>query len=209
MRIALAVAAVVLTPAAAPNVDRVVLQPAQVGSGYLMLPRMDGRGVKGTVTLNLCGTDYPSESLRFARRQYNYLKNRSALGLSNEVVQYRPGGAAQAMREVLAHAMNCPNRPLPSGVKGVPPLKSTITRMKVAGLLKGYVAVRVRTTGTVKGKHVDQISYAVYQRFGNVLSGVYSFGPPTAAQLTLCIRAARESALNLRRGAISAGAPAA
>jgi hypothetical protein len=207
MRIVLALAAVVLSPAAAPNVDKLVLQPSQVGGGYLMVQRTDGRGVKGTVTLNLCGLDYPSERLRTARRQYNYLKNATALGLSNEVVVYRKGGAAQAMREVAAHAASCPNRPMPSGVKGVPPLKSVITRVTIPGLLKGYVAVRVRTTGTIKGKHVDQISYAVYQRSGNVLSGVYSFGPATTAQLQLCIRAAQESARNLRRGGISAGTP--
>jgi hypothetical protein len=67
----------------------------------------------------------------------------------------------------------------------------------------------VRTTGTVNGKHVDQISYAVYQRRGNVLSGVYSFGPATSSQLRLCMAAARESARNLRRGGVSAGAPVA
>jgi hypothetical protein len=209
MRIALAVAAVVLAPAAPPNVDRLVLQPAQVGGGYLMLPRMDGRGVEGTVTLNLCGIDNPSETLRTARRQYDYLKVAATLGLSNEVVVYRPGGAAQAMREVLAHATTCPSRPMPSGVKGVPPLRSQITRLEVSGLLKGYVAVRVRTTGVVNGKRVDQVTYAVYQRLGNVFSGVYSFGPASQAQLRLCIRAARESAGNLRRGGTSAGTPAA
>jgi hypothetical protein len=209
MWIALALAAVAIGPAATPNVDRLVLQPAQVGDGYLKLSRADGRGVKRTVTLNLCGTDYASETLRTARVQFNYLKNASPLGLSNEVVVYRRGGAAEAMREVIAHAASCPNRPMPSGVKGVPPLTVTITRLKIPGLLEGYLAVRVRTTGTVNGKHVDQISYAVYQRLGNVLSGVYSFGPATPAQLRLCAAAARESARNLRRGGISAGTPAA
>jgi hypothetical protein len=210
MRIALAVAAVAFAPAAAPNVDRLVLQPAQVGKGYLMLARADGRGVNGTVTMNLCGTDYPSEGLRAGRLQVNYLKNAKSntLGLSNEVVAYKTGGAAQAMREVIAHAVSCPAKPLPSGVPGVPPLKYEITMLTAPGLLKGYLAVRVRTVGTVNGKHVDQISYAVYQRHGNVLSGVYSFGPDTVAQRDFCLAAARESARNLRRGT-SAGTPSA
>jgi phage tail protein X len=209
MRIALAVAATVVAPAAAPNVDRLVLQPAQVGKAYVMLARTDGRGVNGTVTLNLCGTDYPSERLRSARLQVDYLKNRSALALSNEVVAYREGGAAQAMREVVAHALGCPARPMPSGIPGVPPLRYEITRLTAPGLLKGYLAVRVRTTGTVNGKHIDQISYAVYQRLGTVLSGVYSSGPNTAAQRDFCLAAARQSARNLRRGATSGGTPAA
>jgi phage tail protein X len=209
MRIALAVVAVALAPAALPNVDTLILQSGQVGKGYLMLSRSDGRGVKGTVTMNLCGTDYPSERLRASRLQVNYLKNRNAVGLSNEVVAYKAGGAAAAMREVIAHALGCPSRPLPSGVPGVPPLKNEVTRLTVPGLLKGYLAVRVRTIGTVNGKHVDQISYAVYQRLGNVLSGVYSFGPNTAAQRAFCLAAARQSARNLRHAGISTSAPAA
>src|SRR4051794_27925875 len=104
MRIALAVAAVVLGPAAAPNIDQLVLKPAQVGKGYLILPRTDGNGVKGTVTLNLCGLDYSSEKLRVDRRQYNYLRNGTTLGVSNEVVVYRSGGSARAIGEVAAHA---------------------------------------------------------------------------------------------------------
>jgi hypothetical protein len=209
MRIALAVAATVLAPAALPNVDRLVLQPGQVGKGYVMLSRADGRGVKGTVTMNLCGTDYPSEALRASRLQVNYAARGTALGLSNEVVAYKAGGAAVAMREVIAHARGCPSTPLPSGVPGVPPLKYEVTRLIVPGLLKGYLAVRVRTIGTFNGKHVDQISYAVYQRLGNVLSGVYTYGPDTAAQRAFCLAAARQSASNLRHAGISNAPPAA
>jgi hypothetical protein len=209
MRIALAVTASVLAPAALPNVDSLVLQPGQVGKGYVMLARTDGRGVNGTVTMNLCGTDYPSELLRASRLQVNYAKRVGVFGLSNEVVTYKTSGAGLAMREVIAHARGCPSTPLPSGVPGVPPLKYEVTRLIVPGLLKGYLAVRVRTLGTVNGRHVDQISYAVYQRLGNVLSGVYSYGPNTAAQRAFCLAAARQSARNLRHAGISAGAPAA
>jgi hypothetical protein len=208
MWIALAAVAVVLAPAATPNVDRLALQPAQVGDGYVRLSGPDGRGLNA-ITLNLCGTQYPSETLRTARVQFDYLKKPSPLGLSNEIVVYRSGGAAQAMREVIARATSCPNRPMPTGVKGVPPLTETITRLTIPGLLPGYLAVRVHTTGTIKGRDVDLISYLVYQRHGNVLSGVYSFGPATSAQLRLCTVAARESARNLRRGGVPAGGPVA
>src|SRR3954462_12911788 len=103
----------------APDGGKLILQPAQIGSGYVMLNRKDGSGVKGTVTLDLCGrTGYPSEQLRTARLQVNYLKNGSVIGLSNEVVQYRAGGAAQAMREVVSHALNCPSTPIRTGEKG-------------------------------------------------------------------------------------------
>jgi hypothetical protein len=61
------------------------------------------------------------------------------------------------------------------------------------------VAVRVRAVATLKGKRYDQVSYAVYQRVGDVLSGVYSFGPNTPAQLRFALHAAEASAKTLRR----------
>jgi hypothetical protein len=201
MRMALAaLAAFVVAPVTTPNVARLVLQPAQVGKGYVMLARTDGKGVKGQVTMNLCGTAYPSEQLRTTRLQVNYLKARATIGVSNEVVTYRAGGAAQAMREAMQHAATCPNHPIDSGVKGLPKLTFRITRITDPRLLKGYLAVRIDVSGTVKGKRVGQTSYAVYQRRGNVLSGVYSFGTTTAGQRELCLHAAEESARNLRRG---------
>jgi hypothetical protein len=183
-----------------PTVAQLILRPAQVGPGYVMFQRSDGYGVKVQATLNLCGTDYPSESRRVTRLQTNYLHRNTTLGISNEVVTYRPGGAAQAMREVTQHALTCPHHPIDSGAGGLPKLLFEITRIKDAHLLKGYLAVRIRASGTIKGKHISQISYGVYQRRGDTLSGVYSFGPPGKAQLALCLHAAEQSARNLRNG---------
>ena len=206
---ALAALAVLLVTTGTPNVNKLILQPSQVGSGYVLLQRQDGHGVKGTVTLDLCGRKgYPSEQLRATRLQVNYAAQGNALGLSNEVVTYKPGGAAQAMREVTHHANNCPNKPIATGEAGLPPLRFTITHITDANLLKGYLAVKIRVRGTVKLKvkgkvqsqKVDQISYAVYQRFGDVLSGTYSYGPNTPAQLAFALHAAEQSAQNLRRG---------
>jgi hypothetical protein len=205
MRIALAVVALALAPAVTPNVGALVLQPAQVGEGYVLQARSDGKGVKGTVTLNLCGTDYPSEHFRAARRQVDYVKAGSGIGISNEVVTYRAGAAVQAMREAIHHAATCPHTPIDSGVKGLPKLTFRITRLHDSHLLKGYLAVRVDVSGTVKGRHIAQTSYAVYQWRGNVLSGVYSFGANTAQQRELCLHAAEQSARNLRRGTSGAG----
>ncbi len=199
----LVVAAIVASP---PNVTKMVLTPAQVGQGYVLLQRRDGVGVKNTVTLDLCGrSGYPSEKLRTARLQVNYLKSGTTLGLSNEVVAYKRGGAAQAMAEVVRHARTCPAGPISTGDPSLPPLRFTITRISGSKLLKGYLAVRVRVRGTVQGKRVDETSYAVYQRLGDVLSGTYSFGPNTAAQLRFVLHAAQQSAANLRRGQASGG----
>jgi hypothetical protein len=206
MRIALAIVALAYAaPAPTPSVGGLVLQPRQVGKGYAMQARADGKGVKGRVTLDLCGTDYPSEQFRTARLQVDYVKAGSAVGISNEVVTYRAGAAVQAMREAIRHATTCPHTPIDSGVKGLPKLTFRITRLHDSHLLTGYLAVRVDVSGTVKGRHIAQTSYAVYQRRGNVLSGIYSFGADTAQQRELCLHAAEQSARNLRRGTSGAG----
>jgi hypothetical protein len=204
MRVLAALAALIVTNGT-PNVNKLVLQPTQVGNGYQLYARPDGIGVKNTVTLDLCGRkNYPSEKLRMTRLQVNYAAKGKNLGLSNEVVTYKPGGAQQAMREVTQHAMHCPTTPIVTGEAGVPPLRFTITRLSDSKLLKGYLAVKIRVRGTVtlngKARKVDQTSYAVYQRLGNVLSGTYSYGPNTPAQLAFELHAAEQSAQNLRRG---------
>ena len=207
MRLALALVAVVIAPAVTPDVKKLILQPAQVGKGYVLQPAAGGSGVTGDRTMNLCGVDYPSESRRVARLQVNYLKKGQTLGVVNEIVTYKRGGAQQAMREALRHALRCPNRPIDSGVKGLPKLTFRITRLRAPRLLAGYLAVQIDVTGTVQGRRIAQTSYAVYQQRGNVLSGIYSFGTRTAGQLALCLHAAEQSARNLRRGT-SAGTSA-
>ncbi|MES1247004.1 MAG: hypothetical protein ABUS54_04945 [Actinomycetota bacterium] len=185
---------------AAPNLGNVILKPTQVGTGYGVYARSDGFGVKSAPTLDLCGrAGYASEKLRVGRLQVNYLKANTALGLSNEVVTYKTGGAAQAMREVAQHATTCPKTPVKTGEAGLGPIRFTITPVHDSKLLKGYVAVRVHAVGKLtSGKKVDNISYAVYQRNGDVLSGVYSFGPDTPAQLQFVLHAAEQSAQILR-----------
>ncbi len=198
MRMLLALAAVVAT--GPPDVTQLVLKAAQVGNGYVLLQRTDGSGLK-QVTLDLCGrSGYPSEARRTARLQVDYLKPKASVGLSNEVVTYRPGAAAQAMRELIKHAGSCPRHQIKTGDPGVPRARFTITRIRDPKLLKGCLAVKVRVQATVGGKKFDQTSYAVYQRVGDVLSGTYSFGPDTPAQLTFALHAAEQSAQNLRGG---------
>jgi len=208
---ALALAAVALVSTTSLDLRTVILRPAQVGKGYQLVARSDGFGVKAAPTLDLCGRKgYASEKLRVDRLQVNYLKQKTKLGLSNEVVRYKAGGAKQALREVGLHALSCPHTPVVTGEKGVGPLRFTITPVKDKKLLAGYVAVRVRAVGKLTdGTHVDETSYAVYQRLGDVLSGVYSFGPNTPEQEKFALHAAELSASVLRKALhTSKGPPA-
>ena len=200
MRIALALAAVVAGPMATPDVSHLVLRPQQVGATFVMLAQKNGNLVNGQVTLNLCGSGYASERFRTKRLQVNYASVEMPTAISNEVVTYRSGGAAQAMREVTRRAATCPNHPIDSGDKTLPKVTFRLTRVSDPHLLKGYLAVRVDTTGIIKGKQIAQTSYAVYQRYGNVLSGIYSFGGDSDSQRALALHAAEQSARNLRLG---------
>jgi hypothetical protein len=203
-------ASVLVAAAAAPiNLTTVLLTPAQVGKGYQAYQRQDTLGVKAAPTLDLCGrAGYPSEKKRVDRLQVNYLRVKEPIGLSNEVVRYKPGGAKQALHEVLQHARTCPSTPIETGEPGIGKLRFTITPLHDAKLLKGAVAVKVRAVGKLKnGKHVDQTSYAVYQVVGDVLSGVYSFGPNTAAQQAFALHAAEQSAKVLKKQVAAPSGP--
>jgi hypothetical protein len=164
---------------------QVVLKPAQVGKGYHLVEIRKGNTLLQP-TLNLCGTSgYPSEKLRAARLQVGYVKRRSALQVQNEVVTYRAGGAAEAIREARRHVLACRLR------------ASHFTLLKDPRLLRGYLAVGEVDTGVIRGKRVVQVSCGVYQRLGNVLSAVYTFGPPGPALATLCLHSAEKAAQNL------------
>jgi hypothetical protein len=197
MLVALAAAALI-SPA---NLSKLVLKPASVGAGYVLVHRTDGQGTAQR-TLDLCGTsNYGSEQLRSGRLQVDYLKPNAKLALSNEVVLYKAGGAAEAMREVAQHADNCPAKPI--AFEGQPPLRYTITHLVDSKLIKGYLALRVVVTGTIKGQSVRAVRYAVYQRFGNILSGVYSYaaaGVAESQQQSFVLHAAEASAKALRGG---------
>jgi len=190
------------------NLAKLVLKPSAVGSGYVLLQRNDGKGTAQR-TLDLCGTkNYKSEALRTDRIQVDYLKQGAKLALSNEVVSYRGDGAKQAMREVLVHAQTCPNRPI--AFERQPPLTYKITRISDPKLLSGAIALRIDVSGKINGKHVSAIRFAIYQRVGNVLSGVYSYsvnGVPGSAQQRFVLQAAEASAKTLR-GQKPGGVPA-
>ena len=203
--VVVALAAAVLVSQA--NLAKLVLKPSVVGSGYVGQLPPDGIGTAQR-TLDLCGTkNYPSESLRSDRIQVNYVKKNAKLALSNEVVSYKGDGATQAMREVLVHAQTCPNKPI--AFEGQPPLTYTITRISDPKLLSGAIALRIDISGKVNGKSVTAIRFAIYQRAGNVLSGVYSYshtGVSGAEQERFALHAAEASAKAL--GGQAHGLPA-
>jgi hypothetical protein len=178
---------------------RVVLRPSQVGPGYRLQERPDGHGVRGLVTLDLCGFTFHSERLRTARLQVNYVRRGAAVQLSNEVVTYRRGGAQQALREVAYAARHCPRGPVGSTVAGVPKLTYRIGWVHDRRLLPGAVALRLRVSGTQNGKRVVVTTLGVYQVRRNVLSGVYTYGRSFRAELPFGLHAAAQSAINLER----------
>jgi hypothetical protein len=69
---------------------------------------LPGGDATTTNTLDLCGASYPSEAKRTARRQMQYGPSADDLPVSNEVVTYRDGGAAQAVAEVRNAVAHCP-----------------------------------------------------------------------------------------------------
>jgi hypothetical protein len=184
---------------AAPKLDKIVLRPSQVGPGYKLVMRSDSRCVHGCVTLDLCGSNFASESLRTARLQVNYVR-KGKTGVSNEVVTYRSGGARQANREVTDAAAHCPTGPVSSPVGGVGKITWRLQRITDRRLLPGYLAVRAHFSARVNGKQRQSDAIGVYQFENNVFSGVYTNGVGSiATQQRIALHAAEQSAANLKR----------
>lgn len=202
--IVLAVLAVTATAASASRtdaaeLDKLVLRASQLGPGYKLLHRSDGRGANGLVTLDLCGYRFTSEARRTGRLQVNYDGTGTVIKYSNEVVSYAPGGTRLALRELNQAVNRCPARPVPSTVQGVPPLTYRITRLSTAGLLPQTVALRINVSGVYKGKRFSETDAAIYQVHGNVLSGLYAYGGSVKQRERAALRAAKQSRATLIR----------
>ena len=179
-----------------------VLRPSQIGQGYQLKTRPDSTCVARCVTLDLCGYPFTTEPLRTARAQLDYVHPDPAVQLSNEVVTYRKGGAAKALREVGLAVATCPRRPVKSTVRGVPLLAYTLTRFRDRALLPGSIALRVHVRGKLQGKPVELTDVYIYQARGDTLSVVYAYpeaGITLGRQLRVGRHAAEASAANLRR----------
>jgi hypothetical protein len=176
-----------------------ILRPSQVGPGYRLQERPDGNGVRGLVTLDMCGYDFRSESLRTARLQVDYVAHGKP-HVSNEVVRYRPGGVTQAFREIMQAWRTCPRGPVPSRIQGVPALTYRITSFVDRRIPAGTIPLVVRMTGKWKGKTVTVTIVSIYHREGNVLSGVYVQGGTLREARQVAVRASVASAADLERG---------
>jgi hypothetical protein len=183
-----------------PDLSKLLLTPGQVGPGYRLVQRPDGHGVKGFVTLDMCGYRFASEKLRTGRIQVNYVHPAPAVTVSNEVVSYRPGGATQALEEVAYAASHCPSAPLRSTAKGISSVSFTVAPLPLMnGLPAGSLAYAITISLTYRGKQTKQNDIVVYQIRGNVLSGVYGYGGTFAARTQATLDSAVQSAKNLRQ----------
>jgi hypothetical protein len=187
-----AAGAVVATPAQ--TVARVVLRPAQVAPDVTLKRFPGGNRIAGQVTLDLCGYTFRTEALRLARLQVAYTRG-AVLVVSNEVVAYKPGGAASALRELRTAIAHCPAGYVSSKVPGTGLLKNSITRVSAPGTLPGSIAILDRITQKLNGKTTRFDAILVFQARRDVLSGVYGYGQ---AQLPVVRHAAAQSALNLK-----------
>lgn len=181
----------------APKLDQVVLKGSQVGPGYVLAQRPDGHQVTNYVTLDLCGFRFPSELLRAARLQVNYVHPAPADYVSNEVVTYRSTGAQQAMRELNYAASNCPTTPVSGPVADVGPVSYRLTRLTDGKLAPGSLAFEIKESGSINGRDQSATTFAVYQTHGSTLSAVYAAGPDPAAVQALVLHAAEQAAHNL------------
>jgi hypothetical protein len=185
-------AATVATPTQ--TVARVVLTPSQVAPDVTLKQLPGGHQVAGQVTLDLCGYTFHSEALRLARLQVAFTRGGTSL-ISNEVVAYKPGGAATALRELRAAVAHCPAGYVSSSVRGMGQLKNSIKHISVAGSLSGSVTIVDRITEKLNGKKLTFDAVLVFQARHDVLSALYGYG---LAQLPLVRHAAVKSAANLK-----------
>jgi hypothetical protein len=179
----------------AQTVAGVVLTPSQVAPDVSLKRLPGGDQVAGQVTLDLCGYTFHTEALRVARRQVAYIRAGEPV-ISNEVVAYKPGGAAGALRELRAAIAQCPAGYVSSKVKGMGQLKNAIRHIAVPGVLPGSIAVIDRITEKLNGKTRRFDAILVFQARHDVLSGVYGYA---LAQLPLARHAAAQSAVNLKK----------
>jgi hypothetical protein len=179
------------------KLDRAVLKAAEIGPGSITRQIPAGDVVQGQVTLDLCGFTFRSERLRLARLQLSYIRNNgTGPFLSNEVVAYRPGGAARAMRELRTAVAHCPKGFVKSAVPGAGLIRNRFDPIKSSKFLPGTVGLIDHITEKVKKKTLHFDSLLVYQAHGNILSGVYSFG---VVELPTVVHASEQSARNLKK----------
>src|SRR5665213_3608239 len=178
----------------AQTVARIVLTASQVAPDVTLKQLPGGNRVAGQVTLDLCGFTFRTEALRLARLQVAYTRGGTSL-ISNEVVAYKPGGAAAALRELRSAIAHCPTGYVSSRVRGMGQLKNSIRHVTAPGVLPGSIAIVDRISQKLNGKTLQFDAVLVFQARRDVLSAVYGYG---VAQLPLVRHAVAQSATNLK-----------
>jgi hypothetical protein len=108
-------------------VESIVVKKADVPGGSVDLMPM-GDQIAGQVTLDNCGYDFTTESLRTARRQVTITPpGATEPTMSNEVVAYAaPQDAQKALQQWYDSAATCPKTPVSSTVAGMPDTVTTV-----------------------------------------------------------------------------------
>jgi hypothetical protein len=185
-----------VTPSRGTALDAVVLKATDIGQNAVEEPVQNGNVVKGQVTLDLCSASFGSERLRTARLQVAFNEAVRHLGVSNEVVTYRPGGTRRAYAELRAVAAHCPQS------------------FRVPGAIASHVRVEPRDSRLLSKQltvsalfaptKVDHVwSVAIYQFEGNLFSGVYVFAGTRTAAVRFARQLAAVSADRLRAAVVS------
>lgn len=179
----------------------VAVTASDLGPGWLEKVIPGGDQVAGQVTLDLCGGGYASEGMRIARLQVVF--KRGPTVLSNEVVEYAPGGAQLAYQELRRRVSSCPKTPVAMPEQGAP---SVLFRLVSLPRHRSWatMSVAVRATETADGRSGTGIG--IYQFVGNWMSTVYSQGVSPASRAAV-ERAAAIAARKLKD--LASGGPSA
>ena len=189
-------------PTAAPAIDALLDNTADVGSSLVRSPYSDSRSLKASTLGGLCGFRYPSDDKRTARVQVRFRPPSTATTLlSQEVVTYRKGGAALALHELGLALDQCSSARKVSFDDGSS-ATFTLRRVSVPGLLPGSVAMTQHLTAPATGGDpaVDVTDLYVYQVRHDTLSVIYAFdkrGTSAAGRKALATRAAKAAAKRL------------
>jgi hypothetical protein len=164
--------------------DALVLQQSDVPSTDIVSTVQNGTDVVGSTTLDLCNGNFPSESLRTARRQVAVFDALGDAPISTEAVLYHhPSDSTQAFTELRSVAKNCPSTPVVSPV-GEP---TTTTKFAAApdgawNHTPGVDRLAYAITSTPQDTGLTTRSIVVYLRRGRALMGLY-FSDPDSAQI--------------------------
>jgi hypothetical protein len=157
------------------------LTPADLPAGDTMKLLPGGDQAAGQVTLDMCGADFPSETLRTDRLQHAATNSSGKRVVSDEAVRYRSASAAaQALTELRKAVSGCdPSTFQISHVEEMPPLQYALVPLpesQLTGLAKDHVGFSATLTSQT-GK--TESTVLIFQRRGAMLVGIYGAIPET------------------------------